>query len=171
MTVEGSAKSRVPNLSFCSISLSPPSWLEPNTTTRALLPSLALARFANSFADESNNEPGSPTWPNLSSICASAGGHRPTRKTRRARRTDSMLFSFLESDVPLPEACCPTRDANVAANAKARFSTSPRKRPSLEVSQPHKKAVARLHHERQRRDVTYQSVRPEHRQVAPPSAE
>ena len=31
MTVDGIAKSRVPRRSFCSISRSPPSWLEPNT--------------------------------------------------------------------------------------------------------------------------------------------
>ena len=42
--------SSVPSFSFCSISLSPPSWLEPKTTTLALSPSLALARFANSSA-------------------------------------------------------------------------------------------------------------------------
>ena len=43
--------STVPSLSFCSSSLSPPSWLEPKTTTLALPPSLALARRANSSAD------------------------------------------------------------------------------------------------------------------------
>src|SRR6185503_1883365 len=39
----------------------------------ALPASLALARLANSVAETSNSDPGSPTWPNLSSSCASAG--------------------------------------------------------------------------------------------------
>ena len=73
ITVDGSAMSTVPSFNFCSSSLSPPSWLEPNTTTLALLPSLALARRANSSAELANKEPGSPTWPNLISIWASAG--------------------------------------------------------------------------------------------------
>jgi hypothetical protein len=95
MTVEGSAKSKVSSLSFCSISLSPPSWLEPNTTTRALSPSFALARFANSVADESNSDPGSPTWPNLSSICASADSHTPMSKARRTWRIDRVMLSLI----------------------------------------------------------------------------
>ena len=65
--------STVPSLSFCSSSLSPPSWLEPKTTTLALLPSLALARLANSSAEAAKSEPGSPTWPNLISVWAGAG--------------------------------------------------------------------------------------------------
>jgi hypothetical protein len=36
-----------------------------------------------------------------------------------------MLFSFFESDVLFPEACCATRDVNVGANAKARFLRRP----------------------------------------------
>src|SRR5688572_24468788 len=70
MTVEGNARSTVPSLSFCSSSLSPPSWLEPYTWTFALPPSLALARLANSSAEAANSEPGSPTWPNLISVWA-----------------------------------------------------------------------------------------------------
>ena len=72
ITLDGMANSSVPRRSFCIISASPPSWLEPNTTTLALLPSFSLARRANSLADSSNSEPGPPTWPSLSSICAAA---------------------------------------------------------------------------------------------------
>jgi len=68
MTVDGKAMSTVPSLTFCSNSLSPPSWLEPYTTTLALTPSLALARLANSSADAENSEAGSPTCPNLISV-------------------------------------------------------------------------------------------------------
>ncbi len=70
ITVEGSAMSTVPSLSFCSNSRSLPSWLEPNTTTLALPASRVLAILANSSAEDANSEPGSPTWPNLISTCA-----------------------------------------------------------------------------------------------------
>ena len=73
ITVDGSTKSIVPSLSFCSSSLSPPSWLEPYVTTLYLPPSLALARRANSSAAAPISEPGSPTWPSLSSVWARAG--------------------------------------------------------------------------------------------------
>src|SRR5688572_20395125 len=69
--------STVPSFSFCSSSLSPPSWLEPYTTTLALAPSLALACLANSSAEAANSEPGSPTWPNLISVWAKSGAAKP----------------------------------------------------------------------------------------------
>ncbi len=72
ITVEGMESSSVPRRSFCIISVSPPSWLEPNTTTLALLPRRSLARRANSLAERSNSEPGPPTWPSLISNCACA---------------------------------------------------------------------------------------------------
>ena len=61
ITVDGSAKSTVPSLSFCSSSLSLPSWLEPKYDHRvALFARASLARSANSLADISNSEPGRP---------------------------------------------------------------------------------------------------------------
>jgi len=36
-----------------------------------------------------------------------------------------MLFSFFKSDALFPAACCPARDPNVGANAKARFLRHP----------------------------------------------
>src|SRR5579859_640403 len=86
MTVEGTAMSTVPSLSFCSISLSPPSWLEPYTTTFALPASFALARRANSSADFWKIDPGSPTWPSLSSVCAATSGANAAVATARSTR-------------------------------------------------------------------------------------
>ena len=85
-TTSPSTESRTrpcPGAASASARLSPPSWLEPNTTTLALLPSFSLARRANSLADSSNSEPGPPTWPSLSSICAAAGSAKACRARRR----------------------------------------------------------------------------------------
>ena len=86
ITVDGIAKSRVPRRSFCSISRSPPSWLEPNTITFALPPSFSLARRANSLADRSKSEPGPPTWPSLSSVWAAACRLAPRSSVAMSRR-------------------------------------------------------------------------------------
>jgi hypothetical protein len=61
ITVEGSAKSTVPSFSFCSSSLSPPSWLEPYVMILYLPPSFSFARLANSSAAAPISDPGSPT--------------------------------------------------------------------------------------------------------------
>ncbi|MCY1553668.1 hypothetical protein D9M68_901750 [compost metagenome] len=70
MMVDGIDSSSVPRRSFCIISESPPSWLEPNTMTLPLLPRRSLARRAYSLAERSKSEPGPPTWPSLISTCA-----------------------------------------------------------------------------------------------------
>ena len=90
ITDDGIANSTVPRRSFCISSLSPPSWLEPKTTTLALLPSFSLARRANSLADSSNSEPGPPTWPSLSLHLRGGGqrerGQQGADEARRVRR-------------------------------------------------------------------------------------
>ena len=48
ITVEGSTMSMVPSFNFCIISLSPPSWLEPYTTTLYF-----AAGLRNAFASRS----------------------------------------------------------------------------------------------------------------------
>ena len=78
--------SMVPSLSFCSSSRSLPSWLEPNTTTFALAPSLALARFANSSAEAVNSDAGSPTCPNLISVWAWTAPAKAAAPRTKARR-------------------------------------------------------------------------------------
>src|SRR3546814_10172112 len=74
ITLDGSANWTWPSFSFCSSSVSLPSWEEPKTCTSALSPRSALAQRANSLALASNSEPGSPTWPNFRlRVCATAG--------------------------------------------------------------------------------------------------
>ncbi len=96
--------STVPSLSFCSNSLSPPSWLEPNTTTLALPASLALALLANSSADFANSEPGSPTWPNLISVWAVAACANSAQASNDSSLKGFMTFLLGLSDCTVPGA-------------------------------------------------------------------
>ena len=78
--------STVPSLSFCSSSLSPPSWLEPYTTTLALPPSLALARLANSSADFAKSEPGCAHVAELDLDLGDGGGRGEQARAKRAHK-------------------------------------------------------------------------------------
>jgi hypothetical protein len=57
-------------------------------------------RLANSVAETSNSDPGSPTWPNLSSSCASAGWLSNTSNTIH-NSLDSLIvvLSFARSSL------------------------------------------------------------------------
>ena len=83
--------STVPSLSFCSISLSPPSWLEPYMTTFALPPSLALARLANSSADFANSDPG---FADVAELDLELGEGGPRRQQRDEQRYTGYVHGF-----------------------------------------------------------------------------
>ena len=89
ITLDGIATSTVPRRSFCISSLSLPSWLEPKTTTLALLPSFSFARRANSLADNSNSEPGPPTGPARARSKTPARATATARRMRQRRRTEA----------------------------------------------------------------------------------
>ena len=81
--------STVPSFSFCSISLSPPSWLEPNTTTLALSPSFALARLANSSARLLEQRAGLADVAELDLRLRSAAAQTPTAKAAASAATST----------------------------------------------------------------------------------
>src|SRR4051794_26139269 len=77
--------SRVPSFTFCIISVSSPSWLDPNTVIATLPLVFSFTRLANSSAERAKSEPGDPTWPSLSSVWAVAG--KAAQKRRAAARS------------------------------------------------------------------------------------